>query len=791
MFSKSRPPAVSAALILFCCMMDADAQQVPSIGYMFPSGGQAGSTVDVVLGGYDWTPDMELFVREPRIRLDLTGSPGPVIVPEPPYWFGKKARRPPFMLPREVSARLTLPADIAPGIYRWQAANANGATASGKFIVSDHLEVVENGNRQQPQLLPSLPVTVSGQIRKIEEVDEFRFVASASGLVTCDIVSAAVESPLTAVVEIRDSTGRLIADVADTAARDAGFTFAVEAGQEYFVRVYDVDFRGNRSFVYRLSLTPGPRLVATIPAVVQRGATQNVEFVGYGLQTGAAILESVTRSFDVPSDSQSSFRGEVEVEGDAKLPFEIPSSDLKEIIEQRTDGNPLTSVQDLNGPTAITGVLDQRYGVDRYRVSGTKGDIWQIDVQAEAIGSPLDVSLAIVNEAGVELKRVDDASDTTDASVEFSLPADGSYELAVGDTSGTSGRHTSIYRLAVQTAKPDFQLSMSELHAVPISGSAVLVIKAERTGGFTGPIAVTIEGLPEGVSIPENAEIPEKKNDLKLTISATADTGTIARMITLTGTATINDKATTHTPEPVLLAVTMKPPFTITAEGRDDVTKWPRGTTFPGPVLVERDETFKGDIVLEMSARQGRHRQGISGPELIIRPDVDRILYPVFLPEWLETTRTSRMVVNGVAMVADPKGRIRYSSSKLVTRIGFLPTGALLKIESPMKEFELSSTESFNFPINILRAGELQGPINLELIDDTVPVGLFKAGQLIVDDKTEQAVLKVERSDDGVVSRVVNLKVRATGQWNGHPVIAETILTVIPSAASSQKVAMP
>jgi len=106
--------SVLAVLLLLVAAFQANAQQVPAIGYMFPSGGQAGSTVDVVLGGYDWTPDMELFVRDARIQLEMAGVPGPVIVPEPPYWFGKKARRGPFPLPRETPAKLKLPADLSP-----------------------------------------------------------------------------------------------------------------------------------------------------------------------------------------------------------------------------------------------------------------------------------------------------------------------------------------------------------------------------------------------------------------------------------------------------------------------------------------------------------------------------------------------------------------------------------------------------------------------------------------------------------------------------------------------------
>jgi hypothetical protein len=778
--------------VLIAAVSGGNAQQIPAIGYMFPLGGQAGSTVDVVLGGYDWTPDMELFVRDSRIQLEMAGAPGPVIVPEPPYWFGKKARRGPFPLPRETPAKLKLPADLSPGIYRWQAANANGVTASGKFVVSSALEVVEERDRREPQHLPSLPVTVSGQILKIEEVDEFRFTATATGPMTCELVAAAIGSPLTAIVEIRDSSGRMVADAADTAARDERFTFAVESGQEYFARVYDVDFRGNRSFVYRLSFTPGPRLVSTFPAVAQRGTTQAVEFFGYGLETGAAKLESVTRSLKVPADAAAtSFEDQLKLSDGHSVSFAIPLSDLSERVEASTSNQPAKGPVELTVPSAMTGVLEQRYGVDRYRVSGKKGDVWAIDVQAESIGSPLDVSLVIVKEDGTELKRVDDVPGTTDASVVFTVPLDGAYDLLVSDTSGASGNRQAVYRLAVQNEKPGFRLTVPELLAVPVEGATVLAVKAVRTGGFTGPISVAVDGLPEGVSIPADAAIPEKKNDLKLTITAAADAGTIARMLTLTGTATINEAATTHTPDPVLLAVTMKPPFKIDAEGKNDVTKWPRGTTFPAPVLIERDESFKGDIVLEMHSKQGRHRQGIRGPEMTIKPGSDRVHYPVFLPEWLETTRTSRMVVNGVTQVADPKGRVRYLSSKLVTRIGFLPTGAMLKIESAKPEIELSSSGSFEFPVDILRADKFSGPVHVELVHETAATKAFSAASVKVDEKSRQAVLRVTVSDGQVVDRVTKLKARATGMWNGHPVIAVTTLTVVPVSASPRKVAMP
>src|SRR5580704_13959466 len=102
------------------------AQKSPEAGYIFPAGGKAGTTIEVRIGGYDWTPDMEYFVHDKRVQLITTGSPGPILIPPPPYWFGAKGRIPALPMPREVPAKLVIPADIGPGPIFWQAANANG-----------------------------------------------------------------------------------------------------------------------------------------------------------------------------------------------------------------------------------------------------------------------------------------------------------------------------------------------------------------------------------------------------------------------------------------------------------------------------------------------------------------------------------------------------------------------------------------------------------------------------------------------------------------------------------------
>ncbi|MCA9119740.1 MAG: PPC domain-containing protein [Planctomycetaceae bacterium] len=746
-------------------------QQPPAIGYMYPPGGQTGTTIDVVLGGYDWTPDIKLFVHDPQISLELTGSPGPVIVPEPPYWFEKKARRSPFLLPRETPAKLTIPIDAKPGVYRWQAANANGATATGRFMVSRLLELQEQPERSTPQNIDSLPAVVSGQILKIEEVDDYRFRATRDGPITLSLAAAALNSPLTAIVEVRNEDGQVIAEAADTNGDDLQLTFTAKEKQLYVVSVYDVDFRGNRSFVYRVSFIPGPAVVATIPAAGRRGETRDVEFVGCGVATGGESLESVTRSVTFPKDSSDTTAIELETAFGWSGPVSLLLSDISEVIEPvRHEGEASL----LAVPSAVTGVLDERYGSDRYRVECKKGDVLIFDLQANAIGSELDVSLSVLDAQGEQLRLVDDSPGTTDATLEFVVPADGTYDLVVSDSSGRSGTRASTYRLAARHATPDFTLSVPEFVNVPIGEKSQLQIKATRIGGFKDPIDLRIDGVPSGISLPEKTLIPAGKNEIKIELAASAEAGTVAAVLSLEGRALIGNSEVMKQIDPVLLAVTMKPPFKIDAEGKDDVTKWPRGTTFPGPVLIQRDEGFTGNIVLEMAAKQGRHRQGIHGPELAVPPEVERVLYPVFLPEWLETTRTSRMVVNGVAQVADPAGRVRYLSSKLETRIGFLPTGALLKISCDVPELEVVTGRPFQIPVTVDRARSLESPAIIEIVDDRQSSGVVFAEPIQLDaDRTQTRMNVVSLVDRSFVGERT-LTIRATVMQEGrYPVVSE------------------
>lgn len=78
-------------------------------------------------------------------------------------------------------------------------------------------------------------------------------------------------------------------------------------------------------------------------------------------------------------------------------------------------------------------------------------------------------------------------------------------------------------------------------------------------------------GLPDCVGVGEGIVIPAGKKAVKIELSAVADAATAATMLKVTDQATIGIRDVTQQLDPILLVVTMKPPFSIDAKVEDDL----------------------------------------------------------------------------------------------------------------------------------------------------------------------------------------------------------------------------
>ena len=797
------------ALLIVALIGQVAAQNVrPQIGYVYPPGGRAGTTVDVQLGSYDWTPDMQVFVHDSRVKIELTGSASEFILTPPPYWFGAKAgiAQPP--LAKEVPARITIPADIPPGPFRWQVANANGGSNVGTFMVGDLAEFIEPEKHAATLDVPNLPVVISGRISKITEIDNYRFQTTTSGLVTCRLDDR-LGQPFSGMLSVRNANGTLLADAADTIGGGAVVMFAALADSTYTIQIRDIDFAGDRGYVYRLTIEQGPRVVATLPCVLARGKTTQVEIIGWGVATGSLHLESITQNVSVPANAP----GE-----DYSFMFDTSASRARATILLGEESDSLEPVSNeppqrlIAVPTALSGVLDRldpdiQMPLDRYTVAAKKGESLRFKVEAARLNSPVDPSIVVRSAVGKELARNDDLPDTVDAAVAFEVPEDGVYEIQVSDYSGIGPSRASVYRLLIENLESiaDFTLQAPDRLDVPIGGQAELVVKTARRGTWDERILLKIENLPTGATVLEipstptpplptkGDKRPAKKpgaGDVKLTIAAAADASAGSQLATLVATTTVDDREIERRFGPILISTTLKTRCKVKSAVQDGGRIVNRGTTYPADVLVERLEGYDGTIQLQMASAQQRQRRGIRGSELIVPPGVDQVQYPVFMPEWLETNLTARINVIGVAQVADPKGNVRHVTGIMDGFIVMSLEGALLKLSHEPSERVVTLAETIEIPLKVSRSVKLHEAVRLELVPDDNNPHLAVAEPVNVPADEVSATMSLRIGTDPTLVGERSVTSRATAMQNGRwPTLSETVVPLviqIPSAVAEK-----
>ena len=772
------------------------AQKAPEMGYLYPPGGRAGTTVDVMLGGFDWTGDMQVLVHDRHVQFTITGPPGDILVPPPPYWFGPKAFDPAPPLPRETPARIVIAPDCPPGPIRWQAANANGVTATGVLMVSHESELIEMRHQAAPQSIASLPTIISGRLGRIEEVDRFRFTAQQTGPVTCSLFARRIGSAFFGVIEVDDADGHQVADAVDTEGWDPELTFVTQPGRDYTVSVRDVDYRGDRSYVYRLELTPGPRVQVARPAAIRRGRIQAIEFIGTGVASGANKLESVIREVAVSSAAtETTFDYRLESAQGTAPAFALLTSNLAESVKRsRAAGQP----QVLVCPGAVTGVLDSRGAEDVYTCRWKKNELWAIEVAARCIGSTIDPVIVIRDASGKELAHAGDPAGGSDCSLEFSVPADGMYDLAVTDVAGRGGSPTAAYRLAIDAAQPDFQLTANVQHlAIPLGQKAELAVAARRSGGFRGAIRLSVFGLPSGVTTEGDLLIPPDKSEAMIRLVASPDAAATAAAIEIRGASAWEHASLVHPVtapaagnlaprstrdreiDRLAIATTLKPVCQVEPVDKDGGRLVHRGTTFPAEMKIERLGGFDGPVILDMASQQQRHRQGITGTSVVVPPGVERALFGCYLPEWLETSRTSRMAVIGKAQVKDPQGNVRTSVADVSGQITMTIEGAVLKIAPAVPELTVPVGRPLAIDLKIQRSATLVEPARIELTLADDLEGLFTAQPLVVASGQSMATLQIQPVPGQCPRGRCELGVRATVMQDGRwPVISQTSVPV-------------
>lgn len=787
-----------ALLVWFVATARGNAQKPPGLGYVFPPVVRAGQTTDVQLGVYDYTTDLEWFVHDDRAQLKILGPAGDYLLPPPPYWHGPRSSSPAMPIPREVPAQIEVRPDAQTGLVRWQVANANGSSATAVFYVSRGAEIVESRSRDFPQKLTSLPVGISGRLGRLTEVDRYEWTADCDGLISVDLMNRRLGADFNGVLEVRDAADELIADFADTQGTDGALTFAARSGVTYTISLRDADYRGDRAFVYRLAISRGPRVVCTLPAAGERGATREIEFVGVGVATGKPVVESIRQQVTFPADPALAAHTRVLETPFGQVEVVIPLSDARQVVvETPKDATTAAQVALLEAPVAVTGRLPANLQEQRFAWNVENDEDWSVDLQSRAIGGRLDVALSVLGPDGKLIAENDDLPGTTDAGLTFRAGVAGSYTCVVRSITPRSGAADEIYALQLRRRSPDFALSIPQQINLPTPGKAEVVVQAVRAGGFDGEIVLTAEGLPPGVTQQGAWTIPAGKNEQKLELQAAAGAAVVARAIQFTGSAKHGDvtlvrKATapgagnlaprspvTERISQVMLAMTMPAPFELQLVDHERQNAVHRGTTHRAEWIIVRKDGFAGELQIEMSAQQDRYRQGKRGPIISVPAGADRAIYPCFMPEWLGTDLTQRIVVHGVAGVKDGAGNLRQLTRAGDARITMIMEGALLKLTTKATRPTVRLGEAFEIPVAISRSPKLAVETRIELVVPDEAAGLLRADPITLPPGGDEGTLRVVSTTDARLTGPWSLKIVATALEEGRwPVVSETELTV-------------
>jgi hypothetical protein len=752
----------------------------PVASYIFPAGGQRGTTIAIRVGG--------LYLND-ACNLDLLGegvSASKRIAATKSIWFEGPLLYPPLsqqpeVYPKDFAGSVRIASSAVEGVRYWRVSTSQGTTALKKFVVGDLPEIVEDEIDGDPVPTPiKLPVTINGRIFPREDVDIWTFSARAGDRLSCEVAAARIGSPLDARLEVRRADGRLVAENVNVPGPDPGLRFRAPADGEYQLRICDAAFRGNQDYVYRLTVTKGPALDAVYPLGGRHNSQLELHLTGANLPTDRLRVK-------LPADGTSTVvRPQIDALTHAEIALE--TDDLPEFVEETAAALP-GGARRAAVPAVLNGRILHPGEADIWQVAAHKGDSYFLDLRAGRLGSLLDSVLTILDSNGKRLATCDDMSaGQTDSQLAWRVPADGTYSIRIEDRLASRGGPQYAYRLKIDRANraADYQLKLP-VNALNIERGAVatLPIAIERRGGFKGPVALEIEGLPAGVTASPPAPATGARVEIRLKASRQAKVVTAA--VVVRGKAVIDGKTVerravfpTEPSDPpidhVALAIAVPTPFKFSA--LYDQAYTPRGSVYVKHYVIARNG-YTGPLEVRPADRRARYAQGVTGPTLHVPEKADSFDYPLTLAPFMEILRTSRTNLMATGIVVDPDGTrhpVTYSTESQNEQMVTIVSPERMTLVLEPASVLAKPGKSAVVHVQAVRGGQFTGPVRVELVCPRHIRGVA-AGPATIEQVDSATDLRLRFADGPLGPFNMPLTIRAIGvDSRGYPVIAEAAL---------------
>lgn len=558
-----------------------------------PAGGKIGAEFEVTISGAELDESDKLVFTNPGITATQKLS--------------KPDEIDTTSLPIARQYIVKIASDVVPGVYEVRAIGPLGATNPRAFAVGNLETIAKSGSHHTLASAMELPlgVAVTGTA-DAGTVDYYKFKAKQSQRLLIDCYGQRIDSRINATLVMYNSDGIQIKHVRDVAQLDPIIEFVAPADGEYYVGVYDFEYNGGSEYFYRLSVNESPYVAFVFPPVGTPGGNGKFTIYGHNLPgtkpvdgmfiAGNSVEEvSVDVPVGEPSNDQDFDVSIIETPSTSSLARKLFRLDTPQgkanavAIEYATapvwvenEPNNLDSdAQKVETPCEFVGQFYPRGDRDVVLFDGKKGDAYWIELLSNPLGAPVDAHMLIekitTNEKGEQqvtlVAEVDDGGQTMDAnsvhayfdfsrsdpSYKLTVDADATYRVTVKDLFGNSiNDPRCVYRLLIRQQLPDFSLLA---YAAPISGdknvvtpsatilprggNTTMAVRIMRQHGFDGDVAITAEGLPDGVTC-HGAVAGGKVNQVSLVFSAIENASAWSGPIRVIGKAKIGDREISH-----------------------------------------------------------------------------------------------------------------------------------------------------------------------------------------------------------------------------------------------------
>jgi hypothetical protein len=574
----------------------------PRLMTIFPTGGKAGTTVEITFAGTDVEEPEAMLFSHPGLKAEPVIPPPP---PTPPADPKKKPTAPPMQPTKTpiTKFKVTIAADAPLGLHDVRLVNKWGVSNPRPFAVGTLVELDEKepNNDVAPAQKVEINSTINGSINSPTDVDYFMFSGKKGQRILLHVAATSIDSRGKPAIELFDAEGNRLLFARNYRDYDALGDATLPSDGDYWVRLFNFTHTaGSAEHYYRLTLTTGPWIDAIVPPMVEPGKTAQVTLYGRNLPGGqpdptahvdGRPLERLTVSITAPADptaqqrlqysgrldplsgSLAGFEYRFRGSNGISNPYLITFAKSLVVLENEANDQP-EAAQALTWPCEVAGRLEKRADRDWYLLNVKKGDVLSIELIADRLGSAGDFYF-LFKQADPKAGAMVEQEDTTDSlhpfqfftrtfdpqPYRFEATQDGKYWLMVSSRdAGTTYGPQSLYRLRVTKEQPDFQLIVMpasdfrpDATVLRAGGEQMLTVFVWRQDGFNAPVTLTVEGLPPGVTCtPQTLGMTQKQGTLVLSAADNAANST--SVITIKGTATIGGATVVREARPATIS---------------------------------------------------------------------------------------------------------------------------------------------------------------------------------------------------------------------------------------------